>query len=99
MDAGEKFHIDLVGDGAYIKVKVMCPNCGKVKRAKKIKSDEPHTEENVKCKCGITGFDWMYTPPRVGDAYVRIGTSASMSAADWPKVVIHNDKRIDLSNR
>lgn len=95
----QKFHVDFVGDGTYIKVKVLCPNCGRTHRGKRIKSDEPHTEKNVKCKCGITGFDWTYTPPRVNDRYVRIDTSASMSATDWPKVVIHNEKRIELSNR
>lgn len=95
----QKFHIDPIGDGTYIKIKVLCPNCGRTKRAKKIKTDEPHTEKNVKCKCPIDGFDWTYTPARAGDLYVRLDTSASISSPNWVDFTIHNDKHITLSNR
>lgn len=86
-------------NSAYVKVRVVCPNCSRVSRGRKIKSDEVHEAKNVKCQgCHVTGFDWTYIPPRVGDAYVRINTSASISAADWPKVLIDNEKRFHLSN-
>jgi hypothetical protein len=98
MDEEQKFSFEISDNGKYVVVCVACPNCRRVNRSKKVKSDEVHEEKNIKCKCGITGFDWTYFPPQVGDAYVRINSCASISAANWPKVVIHNQKNFHLTN-
>jgi hypothetical protein len=90
--------IFITPDGSYIKIRMVCSNCGKTKWSKKIPSDKPCKNTNIKCKCGVDGYDWTYEPPKVGDNYVRINSSASVSMANMPKLVIRNEKNFQVSN-
>ena len=92
-----QYSIEVLGSGKYIKVRVNCPNCGRVKTARKIRSDQLYEERDIKCKCGITGFDWEFKPKQVGGTYVYINACASISANDMESVTVSND-RFKLSN-
>ncbi len=88
--------IEILGDGAYVRVKIVCPNCGRVAKVKKIKSDQLAQILNIRCKCPIAGFDWKYEPPQSGDLYLRINTSASVVSR--AKMITFNE-RLPLSNK
>jgi hypothetical protein len=87
-------------DGAYFNARIACPNCGRVAKVAKIKSDEPKILRNIRCKvCPITGFDWAYKPMEVGGQYVYMDSSASVATADMPRMKAFNEKRNLLSNK
>lgn len=85
-------------NGKYVKIRMTCPNCGRAKWSKKIASNEVCDGTDIKCKCGITGYNWGYKPMRVGDKYVYINSSASVSETDMPKFIIRNEEKFRVSN-
>lgn len=101
--------IEYSPDGTRMKVKFICPNCGRVMDVYWLRTDRPKLVQNIKCdKCPILGFDWSYKPPMVNGQCVYITTCASLMPGDMAEMRIFNerniyskkppvDKRIDLS--
>jgi hypothetical protein len=91
--------MEFLSDGQYVKIRLICSGCGRVNWTKRVPANKPYSAKNIKCKCGITGFNWEYKPLEINGKYAYFNSSASVSASQLPRLIRRNDHHFRISNQ